>query len=315
MKYAIGLGSNQGDRLGHLRFALSRLGASNHVVAVSSLYETEPVGGPEQDPFLNAVVIVESDLAPDSLLTELHEIEAAAGRERRERWGPRTLDLDLVATDGAAFDTEDLKIPHPRASEREFVLRPLAEVWPDADVGQATASAALETLVDQGVDHLRTNWEDDSDRWVGWLLVAVQMAFFIAIALSFAADGSLPEGSVRFSHVVGAGIAFVGIFLAFWASRRLGPAMTAVPEPVEGTALVETGPYAVARHPIYGGISLFLAGTSLFLDSLLGLGLTLGLGAFFVMKSIYEERRLRVAHPGYQAYQSRVRHRLVPFLF
>lgn len=282
--------------------------------AVSSLYETVPVGGPEQDPFLNAAVVLETGLEPRELLSELHMIESDAGRKRSARWGPRTLDLDILASEGAPIEDEDLVIPHPRAAEREFVLQPLSEVWPDADVGGATASTAARSIGDQGVDLLRRSWLDDSDTWVGTALVAVQFAWFIVIALAFAWDGSLPEGVVGFTHVAGAVMAFLGIVLAFSASRRLGPGLKAVPEPAKDARLIETGPYALSRHPIYGGLVLFLGGTAFFLDSVAGLALTAGLTGLFFVKSDYEERRLRVRYSGYRAYRQRVRHRLIPYL-
>ena len=313
-RYAIGLGSNEGDRLANLRFGLERMESLGSLTGISSLYETEPVGGPEQLPFLNAVVVLESELEPAMLLTELHGIEAEAGRVRRVRWGPRTLDLDIITSNRSVVVSEQLEIPHPRADEREFVLRPLAELWPDADVGGTTASEALSRLDDQGVDLLRRHWRDDSDNWVGWLLVAIQMAWFIGIGLAFAVDGGLPSEDVEFTRVAGALIALIGIVLAFSASRRLGPSLKAVPEPAEGSALVETGPYALARHPIYGGIVVFLLGTALFLDSVLGLVLVVGLAGFFILKSTYEERRLRARHAAYRSYSRRVRYRLIPFV-
>lgn len=315
-RYAIGLGSNEGDRLANLRLGLEGLESLGSVSGISSLYETEPVGGPEQSPYLNAVVVLDSQLEPDALLSSLQEIEADAGRMRKVRWGPRTLDLDIVTSDGSRVQDDRLQIPHPRAREREFVLRPLAEIWQEADVGgEVTAAQSLRQLDDQGVDRLRRHWRDDSDLWIGWLLVSVQMVWFIGIGLAFAADGELPEGEVEFTHIVGGLVAFIGIVLALSASRRLGPSLKAVPEPAEDFELIETGPFAMARHPIYGGIILFLTGTALFLDSIIGLFLTLGLAGFFILKSSYEERRLRARHAGYRGYRNRVRHRLVPFLF
>lgn len=313
-RFAVGLGSNEGDRLGHLRAALQRLDDELDLVKVSSLYETEPVGGPEQGPFLNAVVVVDTRSTPHELLALLHQIESDAGRQRVKRWGPRTLDLDVITSDGPDVLSQDLVIPHPRADEREFVLRPLAEVWPSAPLGDQQAAEALRMVDAQGVDLLRRQWRDDSDRWLGWVLVSIQMLWFVAIALAFAGDGGLPAQPVRFTHILGGGVAFVGLIFALWASRKLGPALTAVPEPVSGSHLVETGPYALARHPIYGGILLFLGGTSLFLDSVLGLILVVGLAIFFLFKSSYEERRLRARYAEYRAYRRRVRHRLIPFL-
>lgn len=124
----VALGSNLGDRLGHLRSAVKGLPG---VIARSQVYESAPVGGPAQPDYLNAVVALETDLAPRELLAVCHELENAAGRVRRERWGPRPLDVDILLMDGVQLDDEDLQIPHPRMYERDFVLAPLADVAPD----------------------------------------------------------------------------------------------------------------------------------------------------------------------------------------
>lgn len=137
----LGLGSNLGDRLGHLREAISSLPG---VVAVSDVYETDPVGGPEQDRYLN--VVVELDLpvvlvggeprpagarTPLELLRICQRIESAAGRVRDVRWGPRTLDVDILWIDGVELDDPELQVPHPRMFQRRFVLAPLSELAPD----------------------------------------------------------------------------------------------------------------------------------------------------------------------------------------
>src|SRR5205823_12496655 len=102
------------------------------VSAVSGVWETEPVGGPgEQDPYLNVVVCIESAASPRELLGMCHRLEAAAGRVRAERWGPRTLDVDILWVDGVEVDEPDLQVPHPRMWERPFVLAPLSELAPD----------------------------------------------------------------------------------------------------------------------------------------------------------------------------------------
>ena len=124
----LGLGSNVGDRLAHLRSAVASLSG---VIGVSDVYETDPVGGPEQGRFLNIVVAIETDLDARALLGVCHRIESAAGRVRDVRWGPRTLDVDILWMDGVTIDEDDLQIPHPRMWERRFVLRPLADVAPD----------------------------------------------------------------------------------------------------------------------------------------------------------------------------------------
>lgn len=125
----LGLGSNLGDREAHLRTAVE--GWSDELVAVSDVYETAPVGGPEQGPYLNLVLLVESDLPADDLLRRAQDQEEAAGRVRTERWGPRTLDVDILWIDGERHDRPELTVPHPRMPERAFVTVPLAEVAPD----------------------------------------------------------------------------------------------------------------------------------------------------------------------------------------
>jgi 2-amino-4-hydroxy-6-hydroxymethyldihydropteridine diphosphokinase len=129
----LGLGSNLGDRLGHLKAAVGGLRAAERieVLAVSKVYETDPVGGPEQGPYLNAVVAIETDLAPIALLRLAQGLEESARRVRAERNGPRTLDVDVLLIEGVTHDDPDLTVPHPRLHERGFVLAPLADVAPD----------------------------------------------------------------------------------------------------------------------------------------------------------------------------------------
>ncbi len=129
----LGIGSNLGDRLSFLQVAVDRLGAARgvRVVAVSPVYETDPVGGPVQDDFLNAVVEVDTDLDAAALHAVCVDAESAAARVRVERWGPRTLDVDLLLYDGVRSDDPDLTIPHPRMAERAFVLAPLHDLAPD----------------------------------------------------------------------------------------------------------------------------------------------------------------------------------------
>lgn len=130
----LGLGSNLGDRAGLLRGAVAGLG--DEVVAVSSLYETDPVGGPDQGSFLNLVVELRTAASARELLDRAQRLEAEAERVRTVRWGPRTLDVDVLWIDGETVDDPDLVVPHPRMFERAFVLVPLAELAPDlvADV-------------------------------------------------------------------------------------------------------------------------------------------------------------------------------------
>ncbi|MCH2422950.1 MAG: 2-amino-4-hydroxy-6-hydroxymethyldihydropteridine diphosphokinase [Acidimicrobiales bacterium] len=124
----LALGSNLGDRWGFLRDAGACL---PDVVAVSNVYETPPVGGPDQGPYLNCVVRLETLLSARALLEEARRRENQAGRERIEHWGPRTLDVDVLWVDGEEVDEPDLQVPHPRMFERAFVLVPLFDVAPD----------------------------------------------------------------------------------------------------------------------------------------------------------------------------------------
>ena len=127
----IGLGSNLGDRAEILRRAVVELGALGQVFAVSALYETEPVG-PPQPSYLNAAVRLVTELDLPQLLEALLAIERRFGRERRERWGARILDLDILWASGGVFETETLQVPHPRLNERAFALLPLLDVAPEA---------------------------------------------------------------------------------------------------------------------------------------------------------------------------------------
>jgi len=128
----VGLGSNLGDRLGHLRRAVRSLAAGGDVAAVSPLYETEPVGGPAgQGPYLNLVVELRTADTPRQLLERCRRLEDAAHRVRTVRFGPRTLDADVLLVEGVTVDEEDLTVPHPRMWERRFVLAPLADLAPE----------------------------------------------------------------------------------------------------------------------------------------------------------------------------------------
>jgi 2-amino-4-hydroxy-6-hydroxymethyldihydropteridine diphosphokinase len=135
----LALGSNLGDRAAMLQLAVSDLAATAgvHVVAVSRVYETAPVGGPEQDDYLNAVVALETDLGARALLEIAQRIEQHAGRVRTVRWGPRSLDIDVLLVGDERVDEPDLQVPHPRMHERGFVLAPLSDVAPDEVVARA----------------------------------------------------------------------------------------------------------------------------------------------------------------------------------
>lgn len=132
MKAVIALGANIGNPLENLEIAISLLRESTEVISVSSIYKTAPVGGPAQPDYLNAVCIIESELPALDLLSLLHGIEKSLGRERSERWGPRTIDLDLIQFGGLLSKSTELELPHPRAHERRFVLEPWLEIDADA---------------------------------------------------------------------------------------------------------------------------------------------------------------------------------------
>lgn len=145
----VGIGSNLGDREANLEQAIDLLSAEDgiDVVAVSEIRETEPVGPVEQGPFLNGAVQLETSLSPGELLERLLSVESRLGRVRAERWGPRTIDLDLLLYGDERIDEPGLSVPHPRLHERRFVLEPLTDLDPSLQIpGQGSASTLLAEL-------------------------------------------------------------------------------------------------------------------------------------------------------------------------
>ena len=124
----LGLGSNLGEKEIFLREAVDSF---QDLKAVSGIYETEPVGGPEQDLYLNIVIELDTDLGARELLEHAQVLEKKANREREIRWGPRTLDVDVLWVEGEKVNESDLIVPHPRMKERAFVMIPLGELDPD----------------------------------------------------------------------------------------------------------------------------------------------------------------------------------------
>ena len=130
------VGSNLGDRLGTLQECVNAIGRlpDTDVLAISPVYQTAPVGGPEQPDYLNAVLVLQTGLRPAELLAAAHRIEADSGRVRKERFGPRTLDIDIISYAGELSSDQALTLPHPRAHERAFVLAPWHDIEPDAEI-------------------------------------------------------------------------------------------------------------------------------------------------------------------------------------
>jgi 2-amino-4-hydroxy-6-hydroxymethyldihydropteridine diphosphokinase len=159
-KVVYSLGSNLGDRLGNLQGAVDALRDTPDVIVVdvSPVYETSPVGGPDESPdFLNLVVVAETTLEPRTLLERAQAIEDAYGRERSSRWAPRTLDVDLIMVGSTVVDHDDLRLPHPLAHERGFVLVP----WLDIDPrGEVPGQGPLDVLAD-AVDRSGITRRDD----------------------------------------------------------------------------------------------------------------------------------------------------------
>jgi 2-amino-4-hydroxy-6-hydroxymethyldihydropteridine diphosphokinase len=162
VRAVIGMGTNVGDRLATLEAAIWSLDESDGIEVrdVSGIWETAPWGGVEQGPFLNAVVVVTTTLSPHALLADLQATEAAFGRDRdaEVRWGPRTLDLDILLYGDEVVATDDLVVPHPRLTERAFVLVPLLEVLPGHTLPDGTRlTRALTALAPfEGMDlHIR----------------------------------------------------------------------------------------------------------------------------------------------------------------
>lgn len=150
MRAVLSLGSNLGNSAEILSSAAEALNEVSEVIALSSFYQTRPVGGPPQPDFINVIIIIETNLEPEELLLVAQAIEGAHGRERNEntvKWGPRFLDIDLIKCDEMLINSPELTIPHPRAHEREFVLRP----WNEIDLAATLPGfGAISQLLESG---------------------------------------------------------------------------------------------------------------------------------------------------------------------
>lgn len=159
----LGLGGNIGDPEASMRGALRNLHARRgiRVVSVSRLFRTPPWGKIDQPPFLNAAARLETSLGPRDLLAVCLDVERGLKRERIERWGPRTIDLDILDMEGRAFHDDHLTLPHPRMADRAFVLAPLMDVAPDMPVGGRPIAEVLEALDRSGIEAVGA----DGDWW------------------------------------------------------------------------------------------------------------------------------------------------------
>jgi 2-amino-4-hydroxy-6-hydroxymethyldihydropteridine diphosphokinase len=154
----LSVGSNLGDRFEYLRMAVDGLGDT--IRALSPVYETAPWGVTDQADFLNQILIVEDDRTDEwGWLRRAKELERAADRVRTQHWGPRTLDVDVIMVDDVTSDDPELRLPHPRAHERAFVLVPLRDVWPDARIpGRGRVADLIDALGQGEIDGVR-RWE------------------------------------------------------------------------------------------------------------------------------------------------------------
>ena len=154
MRAIVALGSNLGDRFEYLQKAVNEINSEEEIEIskISSVYETLPVGGPEQGNYLNAVISLVTELEADELLFKLLLIELNLGRQREIAWGPRTIDLDLIWFENQTINLDNLVLPHPRAHERGFVIKPWLEIEPDARIGNTEIKEFLKDLDCSGVN-------------------------------------------------------------------------------------------------------------------------------------------------------------------
>ncbi|MCM3719851.1 2-amino-4-hydroxy-6-hydroxymethyldihydropteridine diphosphokinase [Fictibacillus phosphorivorans] len=164
----LSIGSNMGDREGLLKKSIELLNQYPDIFIekVSSIYETDPVGFTEQPLFLNVAIKLKTSLSPQALLSKMHEVEDHLDRKRVQKWGPRTIDLDILLYNSVSIQTEDLEIPHPRMLERAFVLIPLSEIAPDNIYPDQTISLHQVLCEQRDKEGVRiwkkTEWEDAS---------------------------------------------------------------------------------------------------------------------------------------------------------
>lgn len=311
----VALGSNLGDRLGQLRAGVEGLRNVGEVVSVSALYETDPVGGPDQGRYLNAVVVLETRLDPEELLETMQRIEGDSERTRDIHWGPRTLDLDLITYDNRDVTLPHLQVPHPRAHERRFVLAPLLDVAPEVRLADgSTPAQAVDRVQDQGMERWAGDWiggdpelGSEANWWVfgqfGLLTV-----WLVVVLLTARPDPSpwLVPGAV---------LTLAGLILGVWAVVSFGTVITPSPQPRAGADLVDRGVYGLARHPMYGAILCSTLGVGVAARSVPGIVITVLLAGLLRLKSAREERILGIVVSGYGEYRQRVSRRFVPWIW
>ncbi len=310
-RYYLGIGSNLGDRAGQLRDAIEQLDQVGTVVAVSGLYRSAPIG-PEQPEFLNAAIALESDHPPHDLLSSLHAIEDRLGRHRGERWGPRSIDLDLLAGP-ERIESDTLDLPHPRWPERRFVVDPLSEVYESgvAGIDAGAIESARRATSTQDVERLAgPSWAAGSDRGGGWVSAQV-VVFAVVFGLALLTPDSFAGSGWRWA---GRGLVVAGALLMVGGVRALGRSLTAFPEPADAASLQTSGVYAYVRHPIYGAVVLGLIGVAVHQRSGPAIVAALAAGGFFWKKAEAEERRLCIRYPDYAAYRASVPGRILPWV-
>jgi 2-amino-4-hydroxy-6-hydroxymethyldihydropteridine diphosphokinase len=171
----LGLGSNLGDRYAHLKAAVMSLRNLGVITEGSPIYETAPVGGPDQDPYLNAVVAMDTEMSAMELLRGLLAIEKSVGRIRDERWGPRTLDLDILTYGDQAIREPGLTVPHPEIRNRRFVLTPLADVAPGLSDIEGPYASSIEDVTDQFIRRVTGPFDPANSRWMDSIEAATDL--------------------------------------------------------------------------------------------------------------------------------------------
>jgi len=171
----LALGSNLGDRYAHLEAAVVSLGDLGVVAEGSPIYETAPVGGPEQGPYLNAVVALDTEMSARELLNGLFAIETSLGRVRTERWGPRTLDLDILTYGDETIHELGLTVPHPEIRNRRFVLTPLADVVPGLSDSNGTYASSIEDVSGQFIRRVTGPFDPANTRWMDGIEAATEL--------------------------------------------------------------------------------------------------------------------------------------------